>query len=312
MELFLSVLIAVMALTFTVLLISYICFRMTFYAKRSDSETTDEMRIPPGPIYEPHRETMLNWMKETRKIPHEEMSVVSFDGLKLCGNYYEYEKGAVIELMFPGYRGEAERDLCGGVQRCFALKRSALVVDQRACGKSEGNVITFGINEHRDCLVWVDFMLSHFGEDVRIILTGISMGAATVLIASGEKLPKNVIGVIADCGFTSARDIIKKVIRDMKLPPVLAYPFVKLGARIYGGFDLEEKSPIEAVKHCTVPVFFAHGDNDDFVPFYMSEENYNACPTKKEFLRVKGAGHGLGYIIAPDDYIETLSNMFDE
>lgn len=312
MKEFLIVLIAVMAVAFTVLLVSYICFRMTFYAKRSAEEKTDEMRIPPGKVYEPHRETMLNWMKETREIPHEKVSITSFDGLKLRGKYYEYEKGAVIELMFPGYRGEAERDLCGGVQRCFALKRSALVVDQRACGESEGNVITFGVNEHRDCLAWVDFMISHFGEDVRIILTGISMGAATVLIASGEKLPKNVIGVIADCGFTSARDIIKKVIRDMKLPPVLAYPFVKLGARLYGGFDLEEKSPIEAVKRCTVPVFFAHGDNDDFVPFYMSEENYNACPTKKEFLRVKGAGHGLGYIIAPDAYIETLSKIFDE
>lgn len=312
MKLFFIILIAVTAVAFTVLLTSYICFRITFYAKRPKEEVTDEMRIPPGPIYEPHREAMLNWMKETRKIPHEEVSITSFDGLTLRGKYYEYEKGAAIELMFPGYRGEAERDLCGGVQRCFSLKRSALVVDQRACGASEGNVITFGINEHRDCLAWVDFMISHFGKDVKIILTGISMGAATVLIASGEKLPENVIGVIADCGFTSAKDIIKKVIRDMKLPPELAYPFVKLGARIFGGFDLEEKSPVEAVKNCTVPVFFAHGDNDAYVPFYMSEENYKACPAKKKFLRIEGAGHGLGYLIAPNDYISTLSGIFDE
>ena len=101
----------------------------------------------------------------------------------------------------------------------------------------EGKVITFGIKEHRDCLAWVDFMVEHFGPDVKIILTGISMGASTVLIAAGRELPKNVIGVLADCGYNSAKDIIRKVIRQMNIPVAPGYFFVKLGARIFGHFD---------------------------------------------------------------------------
>lgn len=122
-------------------------------------------------------------------IPHEEFSITSFDGLTLREKYYEYAPGAPIELMLHGYRGESERDLCGGVQRCFALGRSALIVDQRACGNNEGHVITFGIKEHRDCLAWIDFMVKHFSPNTKIILTGISMGTSTVLMAAAKPLP---------------------------------------------------------------------------------------------------------------------------
>lgn len=212
--------------------------------------------------------------------------------------------------MFHGYRGTAERDLCGGVQRCFALGRSALLVDQRACGKSEGNVITFGINEHRDCLSWLDFMIYHFGPDVRIILTGISMGAATVTMAAAKELPNNVIGILADCGYTSARDMIKKTIHEMHLPADVLYPFVKLGARIYGRFDLEEATPIEAAARCHVPAIFIHGEADTFVPCEMSRLNYEACPTRKRLLTIAGAGHGLSYPAEPELYLDALKTFF--
>lgn len=212
--------------------------------------------------------------------------------------------------MFHGYRGSAERDLPGGVQRCFQLGRSALIVDQRCSGSSEGHVITFGIREHRDCLSWLDFMLRRFGPDVKIILTGISMGASTVLMAGGCKLPENVIGILADCGYSSAPDIIKKVIRQLGLPAGLCYPFVKLGARLFGHFDLEEFSPLEAVKQCTVPVILFHGESDDFVPCEMSRINYDACATRKMLVTVPGAGHGLSYPVAPETYLDALREFF--
>ena len=292
-----------------VLVIARICFRMAFYASRKEEDTGEEYPIPPGEIYEPHRDAMVAWMKETRSLPHDEVYIRSFDGLKLRGNYYEYAPGATVELMFHGYRGNAERDLCGGVQRCFALERSAFVVDQRSCGKSEGNVITFGIRERHDCMAWVDYLIGRFGPDVKIILTGISMGAATVMMAGGMELPENVIGIIADCGYTSPKDIIKKVITQLKLPANLLYPFVKLGARVFGGFDLEETSPVEALKKCRVPVFFAHGEADDFVPCEMSRLNCEACSSPTLLLTVPGAGHGLGYLMAPEAYREALRQI---
>ena len=291
--------------------IAYICFRIAFYApRRKPYAQNDTLDIPKGKIYEPFREKMENWMREVRAMPHQKFSITSFDGLKLYGKYYEFEPGAPIELMFHGYRGSAERDLCGGVQRCHSLGRSALIVDQRCSGESDGNIITFGVKEHRDCLSWVDFMVKHFGNDVKIILTGISMGASTVLMASGKPLPKNVIGVLADCGYSSAEDIIKTVIKKMKLPVPVAYFFVKLGALLYGGFNLEETPPKVALKNCTVPVIFFHGEDDDFVPCEMSKENFKSCPTRKKLVTIPSAGHGLGFLLEPEEYLKAANEFF--
>lgn len=295
-----------------VFITSYVCFRLTFYVKKEKIENKDDFQIPPGKIYEPYREQMIEWMKEVRDIPCEEFSIISFDGYKLFAKYYEYEPGAPIEIMFHGYRGSAERDLCGGVQRCFALKRSVLLVDQRTSGKSEGNVITFGINESKDCIKWIEFAISHFGNDVRLILTGISMGASTVMIAAGSDLPPNVVGVLADCGFSSAKDIIKKVIRQLKMPPDLLYPFIKLGAKLYGKFDLEETTAVKSMEVCKIPTIFFHGDNDKFVPCEMSMECFEHCASRKKMMIVPEAGHGLGYLVDKDGYISALSEFFPE
>ena len=298
------------AVLLAVLIIAYICYRMAFYEPDRNPQSDDTFDIPKGRIYEPFRESIISWTLETRAMPREDMYITSFDGLKLHGRYYEYAPGAPIELMMHGYRGTADRDLSGGVQRCFKLGRSALIVDQRCSGESGGNVITFGINEHRDCLSWVEHMISRFGPDVKIILTGISMGASTVLTAAGKPLPNNVIGVLADCGYDSAKNIIQKVIADMGLPPRLAYPFVKLGARLFGHFDLEETSPMEAMKTCAVPVILFHGENDDFVPCQMSRNIYEACPTRKKLVTIPGAGHGLSYPTDPEGYRQALREFF--
>lgn len=303
------ILILLLSLAALVALLSYICYRMAFYAAPRKPLGEDEFPLPDGEIYESYRDVMIQWVKEIRTWPHEDVSVTSFDGLTLRGKFYEYAPGAPIELMLHGYRGAAEKDMCGGVRRCFAVKRSALVVDQRACGTSDGSTITFGVNERRDCLSWVDYMVKRW-PDRKIILTGISMGAATVVMAAGEPLPENVIGVLADCGYTTAKEMIQKTIAEMRLPPKLAYPFVKLGAKLYGHFDLEETSPIEALKTCQVPVIFFHGEADDFVPCDMSRRMHAACPTRSSLITVPGAGHGLAYPVDKEGYIRNLMDFF--
>lgn len=290
--------------------IAYICYRMAFYAPPRIPRDPDAFDLPEGEIYEPFREVMTGYARHLRSLPYETFEIRSFDGLRLTAKYYEYASGAPIEIMFHGYRGNAERDLSGGVQRCFEVGRSAFVVDQRCCGNSEGRTITFGIKEHRDCLNWVDFVVKHFGPDVKIVLTGISMGASTVLMAAGKALPENVIGVLADCGFSSAKEIIKTVIKQMGLPAGISYPFVKLGAKLYGRFDLEEYSPMEALKTCALPVIFYHGETDDFVPSYMSREMFAAYEGKKALITIPNAGHGLSYPVDPARYLQTLRDFF--
>ena len=304
-----TILIILAALVLLFFLVTFFCFFAAFYGWKDPRKVEEEFDLPPGKIYEPFYPVMRQWMRELHTIPFEEFCTTSFDGLTLYGKYYECAPGAPIELMFHGYRGNAERDLCGGVQRCFALGRNVLIVDQRTSGKSGGKVITFGINESRDCHSWVEFMISHFGPEVQIILTGISMGAATVMIAAGQPLPKNVIGALADCGYTSAEAIIKKVIRQIHLPADLLYPVVKLSAKLSGRFDLEEFSPIDSMKQCTIPIIFAHGEADDFVPCSMSRENYEACTAPKAIFTVPGAGHGLSYPVDEDAYLNALRNF---
>ena len=286
-----------------------VCFFKIFYSFRVKTE--DEFPIPNGKAYLARREQLVSWVKGARELPHTDVSITSFDGLKLCGKYYEYRKGAPIEILFHGHKGSAERDLSGGVYRCFELGHNALIIDHRASGHSEGRVITFGIKERRDCVDWINFVIKNIDANAKIIITGISMGAATVMMVSAMDLPSNVVGVLADCGYTSSEDVIKKVMRDMKLPADLLYPFARLGARLFGGFDPDEFSPIEAMKKCRLPIIFFHGDADGYVPCYMSEQNFEACSSeRKRLVIIESAEHGLCFPTDMKKYVKELDDFF--
>ena len=307
MTLFLIILAVLAAL---VLLISYICFRMAFYADRKPEKLADEFDIPDSSIYGGYRDLLVQWMKAAKALPHEDISIESFDGLTLWGTYFECAPGAPIEILFHGYRGHANREMSGAVRRCHSLGHNALIVDQRACGRSDGYVITFGVNESRDCLKWVEYVVDRW-PDAKIILAGVSMGAGTVVMATARNLPKNVIGVLADCGYTSPKDIIKKVISvDMHLPADLAYPFVQLGARLFGHFDIDELAPIAAVRNTKIPILLIHGDADDFVPCEMSVRCHEANPTSTRLHTVPGAGHGLAYPVDQEGYLKAAAEFF--
>ena len=302
---------AVGAVVFLSLLTALICFFRVFYFPARKPLPDGEYDIPEGEEYEVHRADMIRWIDMTRTLPHEEMSIVTPDGLTLRGRYYECNPGGIIEILFHGYRGNSERDMSGGVERCFALGRNALIVDHRGAGQSDGHVTTFGIRERWDCLLWVERVIERFGPNTKIILTGISMGAATVMMAAGEKLPENVICVLADCGYSSPREIIRKVIRDLKLPMML-YPFIRLGGILFGRFDLEETSPIEAVQKCRVPLILIHGEADGFVPCEMSRLVYEACVSPKKIVTVPGAGHGLSFPVDKEGYLKALADFQQE
>ncbi len=293
---------------------SYFCFRLAFYAdRREKARDPDDIVIPEGEIYEAIRGDIENWVHAMRSLPQKDVEITSFDGLRLRGKYFEQKKGAPIEILMHGYRGDSERDLSGGIFRCFALGRNAMLVDHRASGRSEGNVITFGIHESRDCVDWVKYIIENIDPDAKIFIGGVSMGAATAQIATVRGLPENVVGVLSDCGYSSAKRIIKKVIRQMHLPANICYPFVRLGAKIYGHFDLEEISPEEAMAKCTLPVIFIHGDADDFVPYEMSAESYNACASKhKKLLKIEGAGHGLAFPMSQERYIREVGEFYEK
>lgn len=310
MEWYYILLIFILVIILLIFSLSYLCFKITFYSNRKKKK--EDFELPPGKLYLQYKDQIIGAIKEARKIPHKDFYIESYDGLKLHARYYECQKGAPMEILFHGYRGDAERDLSKGIERCFKLNRNALIVDQRGIGESEGNVITFGIKERKDCLTWINFAIKEFGNNVEIIITGISMGAATVMMASSMDLPKNVIGTLADCGYSSPKDIIKKVIKQIHLPTFIFYPLIKLGAKLFGKFNLEEYSPYESVQKSKVPIIFIHGSIDNFVPCYMSEKLYKVCNTRKELVIIPEAGHGLAYLVEPEMYLTALENFFKQ
>lgn len=284
------------------LTISYTSYRIAFRAPKR--QPGDAPSMPSGEQYLEYKETIDSCVQEIMDRPYEEVSIISFDGLKLSGRYYHVADGAPLQIQFHGYRSSGYVDFCGGTKLALKLGYNVLVVDQRSHGRSEGKTIAFGVEERKDCLRWTNYALERFGQDIKIVLAGISMGAATVLMASDMELPPNVKGIMADCPYSSPKEIICKVGKEMKFPLILLYPFIKLGARVFGGFRLEECSAVEAVSKAKVPILLIHGEADSFVPCEMSRAIKEAGGDNVELHTFPGATHGMSYMVDAERYEE--------
>ncbi len=254
-------------------------------------------------------EITKNLAEKIKNEPCEDIYILSHDKIKLHAKVYDFYKDAPVEILFHGYRGNAYRDMCGGFYLAKKHGHNVILIDQRAHGESGSNTITFGVKERFDALKWVDFAIQRYGETVPIIISGVSMGATTVLMASGENLPKNVKAIIADSPFSSAEDIIKTTIKNMHLPIKPTFFIVKLSALIFGRFNLTRPTPLTQITKCNIPVLVFHGKKDGFVPVKMSEKLAQVSPDKVKLCLFNDAGHALSYLIDPDNY-ELIVNEF--
>ena len=278
----------------------YWVYRFGFYSPNRTQN--DDFAVAVIPKKDPRRPGVEAMIAAVRELPYEPVSIRSHDGLRLCGRYYHQHDGAPLDICFHGYRGTPARDFSGGTQIILREGHNLLMIEERAHCSSGGHTITFGIEERRDCLDWVRYALERFGPDTRILLVGISMGAATVLMASGLSLPPQVRGIIADCPYSAPLAIIRKVGRDMHLPAGLSGFLASASARLFGHFDLSAASPVEAVKQTPVPILLIHGEDDHFVPREMSREILDANPAMIERHTFSGAAHGLSYLVDPQRY----------
>ncbi len=294
---FLGTIFAVILLAFLGAL--YYGYRLAFYYQ-------DPMEDPCNyPHTEENREVEARLDRAIRQFqaaPFETVSIRSQDGKVLTGRYYQVSQGAPLLIQMHGYKGNAIRDFCGAWGIAQERKHNVLLVDQRCHRTSEDHTITFGIREHQDCLSWVQYACGRFGS-VPMVLMGVSMGAATVLMVAGKELPHNVKGIIADCPYDAPANIIKKVLGvEMGMPVKLVYPLIRLGGILYGRFDLESSSPLEAVQKARIPILLLHGDADDFVPHEMSCNLHKAAPENIAFHTIPGSGHAMNQMTDPALY----------
>ncbi len=288
------------ALILIFLIISYGCFRKSFYS--ANKTPTDPYKPMQGPQYQEVKENMHENTRFMDAHTYEAVTIASFDGTKLSGRYYHHKDNGPVMIFFHGYRSAALRDGAGGFRLNKRLGINVLAVDQRAHGQSGGHVITFGVKEQYDCLCWAKYAAERFGENTPIILSGLSMGAATVIMATALPLPPSVCCVLADCPYSSPKEIICKVSRDLGFPAWFSYPFLWFGARIFGAFDLSASGATEAAAKCSLPTLIMHGEDDRLVPCSMGRKISEASDGHIQVETFPDAGHGLSFMIDPARY----------
>ena len=249
---------------------------------------------------------------EMRQRPFEEVFLQSYDRKMLRAKIYHGKKGAPVDICCHGYRGLGVRDYCAMGKYLIEKGDTVILIDQRAHGFSGGRTICYGIRERRDVQKWAYYAAERFGEDTDIYLYGISMGAATVLMTSSLELPKNVRAILADCPFSSPKKIIKSVAHGMHLPENLIYPLIWMSGIIYGGLRIPPHfCAANEVKKTKIPILIIHGEDDSFVPAYMSEEVAKANPEMIERHTFPNADHGLSYMVDRKRYIRIVENFLN-
>ena len=273
-------------------------------------DLTDKKRIR-GTAWERYYNEItagINWITSRE---YEVITIQSQDGLTLYGNLIPNPDAMGTVILFHGYRTFGNCDFSADADHYYGLGFHLLIVDQRGCGRSEGKYITFGIKERLDCWKWIDYITERFGMEHHIFLGGLSLGASTVLMASGQPLPPNVRGIIADSGFDSPKAIIARTIRNKyHVPPAPLMPVIGFWSKLLAGVSLDEYSTLKAMETNHTPILFIHGTADDYVPMEMSVNAYEACHAYKRLFLVKGADHGTGYMVEPVRYRQELTDFF--
>ena len=261
----------------------------------------------------PEFQSALDASKRIKDIPMRIVSITNRTGLKLYGHWYPAEKPTCTAILVHGWHGAWHYDFSTIAPLLHDAGCNLLIIEQRCHNHSEGKLISYGVLERFDVEEWVEFTTENL-SDLPLFFYGMSMGATTVLMASALPSCSVVRGIIADCGFTSPKEIISKTIKSRvgyDLPATVAA--VGKYCKFQAKFSYSDYSAIDALKQNTnIPVMFIHGDADTFVPCEMTYRNYLACKAPKELLIVRGAEHGLSCVVEPELYRQKVLAFIDK
>lgn len=237
-----------------------------------------------------------------KRVEEKTVEIMSGDGLRLNAGYYENTGSHKWAVVIHGYRSN-HKNAMDFVQIYHEAGFQVLAPDLRACGKSEGDFVGMGWLDRGDILKWTDWILSQDSQ-AEIVFHGVSMGAATVMMTSGEDTPDAVKVFIEDCGYTSVWDVFSSELKlRFGLPEFPIMHFSNLIAKIRTGYSFDKASSLEQLAKCNKPMMFIHGTADDFIPFDMLKQLYDAkTDGEKEMLVAEGAGHGDACYLLGDEY----------
>ncbi len=252
----------------------------------------------------------------TEKLLEQELETVemtSYEGLKMTGHFYPCEDAKRTIIAMHGWRSSWTSDFAIISEFWHNNGCNILFAEQRGQGSSEGEYMSFGLVERYDCAEWAKWANEHIDNTLPIYLCGLSMGAATVLMASSLEMPENVNGIIADCGFTSLHAIWKHVVENnLRLSYGIIGDVTNDICKKKIKMGTQDFSTVDALKETKLPVLFIHGTDDRFVPIEMTYENYKACVSPKKLLVVPGAGHSKSYLADTELYEQTTLEFWGE
>lgn len=296
-----------LALVLALLVLASDC--LVSYAIGRVADGTDEEILPAKPANEIEARMLANRDAQAAltaqfeaRVTAQTVRITSSDGLWLAGRYYEKENSHHWVILVHGYHGTGG-NMTGYAQRYYDAGYQVLAPDLRACGESQGRWLGMGWLDRLDILAWIDYILAQ-DPKAKIVLHGLSMGAATVMMASGEELPDAVCAFVEDCGYTSVWDIFaSEMWRRIYLPP---FPLLYIAdgiVQLKAGYSLREASALAQVARCEKPMLFIHGNQDELVPFAMMQTLYDAKPGEnKQMLVAAGAGHGQAALVLGEEY----------
>lgn len=308
MDWVIGVLIAVVVLFAIYMGIALFAFNYAIVRPKKPSEPKDELRKKRKIVRDKNNANLY-------ALNPEDLSIKSSDGLTLKAWYLPAEKETKrFVICVHGYHCNGPDEFSHTMPFYhYDLGYNYLLPDLRAHGRSEGKYIGFGALDHKDILLWVDYLIERFGDDIEIILHGISMGAATVMLTNEANPPKQVKLVIEDCGYSNAFDQICCTMKD-----TIGFNFPMLVrtaswiCKKRAGYRFEEADCIGKMKDAKNPILFIHGTKDTFVPTYMGKALYEACTVPKDILLVEGAIHAYSYYDARDDYQAKVKEFIDK
>ena len=227
--------------------------------------------------------------------------------------YYLPPKGDSKVIVFGshGFHADHTVDPHTFIKHYHDLGYGFFCCDHVGAGASGGEYVGFDYYESQDMLRWIEYLTARFGQDITVILHGVSMGAATVLQLAGSRCPDCVKLIISDCAYTSAKDEFSYVARNAGLrhPQPVLWLLNEMNKRL-AGFDLEKTDVRQSVREAKVPILFIHGALDDFVPPEMVYELYNLCPADKKELKIfDNAKHAQSCLLNEEEYHRTVDDF---
>lgn len=230
------------------------------------------------------------------------------DGIRMHAFYVRApQPTAHIAVIVHGYTDNAIRMFHIGYLYNRSLGFNILLPDLRYAGLTGGDAIQMGWLDRLDVMQWIDVAPHIFGDSIRSVVHGISMGAATTMMLSGETLPAYVRCFVEDCGYTSVWDQFEKELKGVFHLP--AFPLLYITSwicQIQNGWNFHEASALEQVKKCRLPMLFIHGGKDDFVPTAMVYRLYDAKPQPKALWIAPETDHAHSYRDYPQEYTEKV------